>query len=137
MAYWLLKTEPSEWSWDDQVRAGVTAWTGVSNAQAQRNLKAMSPGDLALFYHTGDQKQVVGIVEVTRAAYPDASDATGKLVAVDVKAVEPLPSPVTLARIKGESKLAHLALVKQGRLSVSPVDDASWKRICTLGGHVK
>ncbi|MGK2284676.1 EVE domain-containing protein [Pedomonas sp. V897] len=132
MAYWLLKTEPDSWSWAQQTEAGVTAWDGVANAQALRNMRAMAVGDRAFFYHTGNERQVVGIVEITRAFYPDPNDPASGLV--DVKAVAPLPRPVTLAAIKAEPALASLALVRQPRLSVMPIDEASWARICEMGG---
>ena len=134
MAFWLLKTEPSEWSWDDQVKARTSTWDGVTNAQALKNLREMSKGDRALLYHTADEKRAVGIVEVTRGAYADPDDASGKLVVVDVRCVESLPKPVSLATIKADRALAHLALVKQPRLSVVPIDDAAWKRLLTLAG---
>lgn len=132
MAYWLIKTEPGSWSWEQQSEAGTTAWEGVANAQALNNMRAMAVGDRAFFYHTGKEKQVVGIVEITRAFYPDPNDPASGLV--DVKAISPLPRPVTLAAIKVDPALADLALVKQPRLSVLPVDDASWAHICGLGG---
>lgn len=131
MAYWLIKTEPDSWSWEQQVEAGAAAWDGVANAQALNNMRAMAVGDRAFFYHTGKEKQVVGIVEISRAFYPDPNDAASGLV--DVKTVAPLPKPVTLAAIKADPQLADLALVKQPRLSVLPVDEASWARICEMG----
>ena len=137
MNYWLVKSEPGTWSWDDQVAAGTTEWDGVRNAQAQNNMKAMSKGDRALFYHSGSGKNskcVVGIVEVARAGYPDPEDETGKYVLVDMKKVAALPEPVTLKTIKADEKLAHLPLVRQPRLSVMPVDAASYKRLCKMGG---
>ncbi|MCH8684903.1 EVE domain-containing protein [Pedomonas mirosovicensis] len=132
MAYWLLKTEPGSWSWGQQAASSTTAWDGVANAQALKNMRAMAVGDRAFFYHTGNEKQVVGLIEITRAFYPDPNDPASGLV--DVKALSPLPRPVTLAAIKAEPQLAGLALVKQPRLSVLPVDDASWARICEMGG---
>ena len=120
MAYWLLKTEPDEYSWDDQVKRGAKgeAWSGVRNFTARANLKAMKKGDRAFFYHTGDEKQIVGIVEVIRESYKDPTDPKGVFLMVDVKAVEPAPKPVTLAAIKAEPKLKDMALVKYARLSV-------------------
>src|SRR5262245_59984913 len=120
MAYWLLKTEPEEFSWDDQVKRGAKGepWTGVRNFTARRHLKDMKKGDLAFFYHTGDEKQVVGVAEVIKESYPDATDPKGVFVAVDVKAVKPFPKPVTLAAIKEDGKLKDMALVKYSRLSV-------------------
>jgi len=135
MAYWLMKTEPETFSWDDQVSRGAKGepWTGVRNFTAKRNLKAMKKGDRALFYHTGEQRAAVGIVEVIREHYPDPTDATGKFVVVDVKAVEPLAKPVTLAQIKAEPPLKDMVLVKLSRLSVQPVTDAEWKIVCRMG----
>ncbi|MDR5682679.1 MAG: EVE domain-containing protein [Armatimonadota bacterium] len=135
MAYWLLKSEPDEWSWDDQVRAGTDVWDGVTNPQAVGNLKRMRRGDLAFFYHTGGERRIVGIVEVVREAHPDPDDHTGRRVVVSVRAVRPLPRPVTLAEIKADSELAHLALVRQPRLSVVPLDAASWRRILQLASR--
>jgi predicted RNA-binding protein with PUA-like domain len=136
MAYWLLKTEPDTFGWDHQVEKGAKgeAWTGVRNFRARGHLKEMRKGDRAFFYHTGDEKQVVGIVEVIREAYPDPTDQEGKFVCVDVKAVEPVPNPVTLAAIKADRKLAEMVLVKQPRLSVQPVTEAEWKAVCRMGG---
>ncbi len=133
MAYWLIKSEPGAWSWDDQVRDGTTFWDGVRNYQAANNLKAMRNGDLALFYHSVKEKQVVGIVEVVKEYYPDHTDASGRFGMVDVKAARPFEKPVTLADIKAEPRLANLALVKQSRLSVLPVDTDSWALICGMG----
>jgi len=134
MAYWLVKSEPGTWSWEDQVRDRVTHWDGVRNHQAANNLKAMRKGDKAFFYHSVDEKRIVGVVEVVREAHPDPSDPSGRFVMVDVKAVAPFAKPVSLADIKGDEKLNHLALVRQSRLSVVPVDAPSWRRICKLGG---
>ena len=136
MAYWLLKSEPETWSYDDQKKKGAKgdAWTGVRNFTARRHLKEMKKGDRAFFYHTGDEKDVVGIVEVMREAYPDPTAKGEPWVVVDVKTVEPLPKPVTLAAIKAEPKLKDMALVKYSRLSVQPVTDAEWKIVCKMGG---
>jgi predicted RNA-binding protein with PUA-like domain len=136
MAYWLLKTEPETFSWDHQVERGAKGepWTGVRNFTARRYLKEMKTGDRAFFYHTGDEKQVVGIAEVIRESYKDPTDAEGKFLAVDVKAIEPLPKPVTLASIKAEARLKDMALVKYSRLSVQPVTAAEWKIVCHMGG---
>src|SRR5690349_15053501 len=136
MAYWLLKTEPDEYSWDDQVKRGAKgeAWTGVRNFTARRHLKEMKKGDRAFFYHTGDEKAVVGIVEVLKEAYPDPTAKGEPWVVVDVKTTEALPKPVTLAAIKAETKLKDMALVKYSRLSVQPVTDAEWKLVCKMGG---
>ncbi|MDR7408289.1 MAG: EVE domain-containing protein [Armatimonadota bacterium] len=134
MGYWILKSEPDEWSWEDQVRAGTDVWDGVVNPQALRNLRAMRRGDLALFYHTGDERRAVGVVEVVREAYPDPTDPSGRRVLVDVRALRPLPRPVTLAQIKAEPRLSHLALVRQPRLSVVPVDGEAWRLLLRMGG---
>jgi len=134
MKYWLVKSEPGSWSWDDQVKKGVEHWDGVRNYQAANNMKAMKIGDKAFFYHSVNEKQVVGIVEVVKEYYPDPSDKSGRFGMVDFKAVEPVPNPVTLADIKAEPRLAELALIKQSRLSVVPIDAKSWKLICKMGG---
>jgi len=137
MAYWLLKTEPDEYSWDDQVKRGAKgeAWTGVRNFTARRYLKEMKKGDKFFFYHTGEEKQVVGIGEVTRESFPDPTAKKNEpWVAVTIAAGKPLAKPVTLASIKVEPKLKDMALVKYGRLSVQPVTEAEWKLICKMGG---
>jgi predicted RNA-binding protein with PUA-like domain len=133
MAYWLLKSEPGNWSWDDQVKAGATEWDGVRNYQASNNMKAMELGDLCFFYHSVKEKLVVGIVEVVGLYYPDPSDASGRFGMVDVKAVKPMERPVSLSEIKAEPRLSELALVKQSRLSVVPVNQAEWQLICEMG----
>ncbi|HEY1364969.1 MAG TPA: EVE domain-containing protein [Xanthobacteraceae bacterium] len=136
MAYWLMKTEPEAFSWDDQLKRGAKGepWSGVRNFIARRHLKAMKKGEQAFFYHTGDQKQVVGIVEVIREAYTDPTDGKGVFVAVDVKAVKPLPKPVTLAAVKAAPRLKDMALVKYSRLSVQPVTAQEWKVVCAMAG---
>jgi predicted RNA-binding protein with PUA-like domain len=136
MAYWLLKTEPDEYSWNDQVKRGAKgeAWSGVRNFTARANLKEMKVGDRAFFYHTGDEKQIVGVVEVIREAYKDPTDPKGVFLMVDVKAVEPVPKPVTLAAIKAEAKLKDMALVKYARLSVQPVTPEEWKIVGKMAG---
>ena len=137
MAYWLVKSEPSAWSWDDQVKAGGKGepWTGVRNHTAKQNLTKMKKGDRAFFYHSVDEKSIVGIVEVVREAYPDPAAKVGEpWVVVDVKAVAPLPRPVTLADIKAEPRLKDMALVKLSRLSVQPVTAAEWQLVCKMGG---
>jgi predicted RNA-binding protein with PUA-like domain len=137
VAYWLLKTEPEEFSWDDQVKRGAKGepWSGVRNFTARRHLKEMKKGEKFFFYHTGDQKQVVGIGEVLQEAYPDPTAAKGEpWVAVTTGAVEPLPHPVTLAAIKAEAKLKTMILAKYPRLSVQPVTAEEWKLICKMGG---
>jgi len=135
MAHWLLKTEPESYSWDDLVKKGPKgdAWTGVRNHIAKSNLKKMKKGDRAFFYHTGAEKQVVGVAEVIREHYPDPTDKAGLFVAVDVKAVAPTATPVTLADIKAEPKLKAMALARQPRLSVQPVTDAEWAIVCRMG----
>lgn len=134
MACWLVKSEPSTWSWTDQVKASRTNWSGVRNHQAAANLRAMKLGDRCFFYHSVDEKSIVGIVEVVRTHYPDPEDKTGKFVAVDVKALTPFKAPVTLAQIKADPKLKDMALVRHSRLSVGPVDAASFAHICKMGG---
>ena len=133
MAYWLFKTEPGSWSWDDQVKKGVEHWNGVRNFQAAANMKAMKIGDLGFFYHSVDEKRIVGIVEVVKEYYPDHTDASGRFGMVDVKTVKPMKRPVTLAEIKAEPRLQNLKLVRQSRLSVVPIGDAEWKLICAMG----
>jgi predicted RNA-binding protein with PUA-like domain len=136
MAYWLIKSEPGSWSWDQQVKSGAKgeAWTGVRNHTAKQNLQKMKKGDRAFFYHSGEGKEIVGIAEVIREHFPDPTDKTGKFVAVDFKAVAPFAKPVTLAQIKQEPKLKNMALIKLSRLSVQPVTDAEWKAVCSMGG---
>lgn len=132
MAYWLIKSEPGTWSWDDQVTAGTDHWDGVRNYQASNNLKAMKLGDRAFFYHSVNEKRIVGIVEVAREYYPDPTDASGRFGMVDVKAIRAVERPVTLAEIKAEPRLAELPLLKQSRLSVMPIPDDAWRLICTM-----
>ena len=136
MAYWLLKTEPEEFSWNDQVKRGAKgeAWTGVRNFTARGNLKAMKKGEQAFFYHTGDEKQVVGIVEIIREAYPDKTDEKGVFVCVDTRAVKPFAKFVTLAEVKADPKLKTMVLAREPRLSVQSVTDEEWKLICKMGG---
>ncbi len=133
MAYWLMKSEPGNWSWDDQVKDGVAEWDGVRNYQAANNMKAMRIGDKVFFYHSVKEKQVVGIVEVAQEYYPDPTDASGRFGMVDVKALRPFNRPVSLAEIKAEPRLQELALIRQSRLSVLPVTDEEWRQICTMG----
>jgi predicted RNA-binding protein with PUA-like domain len=136
MAYWLVKSEPDSWSWDEQVKAGAkgTPWTGVRNHTAKANLMKMKKGDRAFFYHSNEGKEIVGIVEVAKEHYPDPTDKTETFVVVDFKAVEPLKTPVTLAQAKADKKLAEMALIKFSRLSVQPVTADEWKYVCKLGG---
>lgn len=132
MAYWLVKSEPNTWSWEDQVRAGREHWDGVRNYQAANNLKAMKKGDLAFFYHSVKEKRIVGIVRIVKEYYPDHTDPSGRFGMVDVEAVKPVNRPVTLAEIKAEPRLSDLALVRQSRLSVVPVTEEQWKLICEM-----
>jgi predicted RNA-binding protein with PUA-like domain len=135
--YWLVKSEPDAFSWAQQVERGVEPWTGVRNHMAKANLAAMNPGDLAFFYHSNIGKEIVGVVEVAREAYPDPTvepGEKGEWLCVDMKAVGPMPRPVTLAEIKADPGLAELALVRMSRLSVMPVSAEHWKRLCKMGG---
>ena len=134
MKYWLLKSEPGTWSWNDQIKEKITMWDGVRNYQARNNLMSMRVNDLCFFYHSVNEKKIVGIVSVSKEHYIDPTDKTKKFVAVDVKTKKSLKNPITLKQIKKEKKLSHLALVKQGRLSVMPIDKISWDLICKLGG---
>jgi len=137
MAYWLFKSEPNTWSWDDQVAKGDAGeqWDGVRNYQARNNMREMKLGDLGFFYHSVNEKQIVGVVEVCALAHPDSTTDDPRWECVDVKAVAPFPRPVTLAEIKSEPRLSELALVRQSRLSVVPVSAAEWQLICAMGGY--
>lgn len=132
MAHWLIKSEPSVYSWAQFVKEKKTSWTGVRNAQAAINLKTMKVGDRCFFYHSNEGKEIVGIAEVVKTAYPDPTDKAGKAVTVDVKAVEPVKTPVTLAAIKADLRLKDFGLVRQSRLSVVPVSDEQWKMILKM-----
>lgn len=134
MAYWLFKSEPGTWSWDDQVKKGAEGegWDGVRNYQAANNMKAMKIGDLGFFYHSVNEKQIVGIVEVIEEYHPDPTDKSERFGMVTIKAVKPVKKPVTLADIKGEPRLVDFALVRQSRLSVVPVTDDQWKLILSM-----
>jgi predicted RNA-binding protein with PUA-like domain len=137
MAYWLMKSEPDSWSWDQMVKAGPegTAWTGIRNHTAKLNMMKMKKGERGFFYHSNVGKEIVGIVEVIREAYHDpTAEAGAPWVCVDVKAVEPLKKPVTLAAIKAEPKLAEIQLLKQSRLSLPAITDAEWKFVCKMSG---
>ena len=134
MAYWLFKSEPGTWSWDDHVKKGTEHWNGVRNHQANNNMKAMKLGDRGFFYHSVNEKQIVGIVEVVKEHYPDHTDPNGKFGMVDLKAVAPVKTPVTLAEIKTNPKLEKMVLVNNSRLSVQPVTAAEWKEICRMTG---
>ena len=131
--YWLVKQEPEGYSWDDLVRDRGTEWTGVRNFQARNNLRQMKVGDRVLFYHSGEQKAVVGIAQVAKAAYPDPSADEAQWVAVDVKPLKPLREPVSLATIKAAPELAEMLLVRQSRLSVMPVRKEEFETIVVLG----
>ena len=136
MAYWLFKSEPSSWSWDQQVEAGTkgTSWNGVRNHAAKQNMMAMKRGEQGFFYHSNEGKAIVGIVEVVRAYYPDDTDPTGRFGLVHVRAVRALPRPVTLEAVKAEPRLKGMALVTHSRLSVQPVTEEEWRIVCALGG---
>jgi len=133
-SYWILKTEPSAYSYDQLERDGAAVWDGVKNPLALKHLRAMAKGDRLLVYHTGDEKAVIGFAEVTRPAYPDPKKRDPKLVVIDLKPAGRLPRPVPLARIRAEKALAGLALVRMPRLSVAPADAGQWKRLLALGG---
>jgi len=134
MGHWLLKSEPSVYSWSQLVKDGHTSWTGVRNPAAQLNLKAMKTGDRCFFYHSGATKEIVGIAEVVRAAFPDPTDKAGKAVTVDIKPVKPVKQPVQLSAIKADAKFKDLKLVREGRLSVVPVGGEHWKLILKMSG---
>ena len=135
MAYWLVKSEPYKWSWDQQCEAGETRWMKpVRNYQARNNLKEMKKGDQAFFYHSNEGLEVVGILDITGEHYPDPLDETGKFVTVDVKPAKALDAPVSLKAIKQTPDLENMAFVRQVRLSVSPVTDQEWETICAMGG---
>ena len=137
MAYWLFKSEPNTWSWDDQVAKGDAGeeWDGVRNYAARNNMREMKVGDLGFFYHSVKETRIVGIVEVIATAHPDSTTDDDRWECVDIKAVAPMPEPVTLAAIKAEPKLAEMALVKFSRLSVQPVAPEEWKLVCKMGGY--
>lgn len=134
MAYWLFKSEPGAWSWDDHVKAKVAEWDGVRNHQANANMRAMELGDRGFFYHSVNEKQIVGIVEVVRLWYLDPTDPAGRFGMVDLKALYPVKTPVTLAQIKAHPDLSQMLLVRHSRLSVGPVTDEEWKIICAMAG---
>jgi predicted RNA-binding protein with PUA-like domain len=134
MAYWLFKSEPGAWSWDDQVAKGDVGegWNGVRNYQAANNMKAMVVGDRGFFYHSVDEKRIVGIVEVIETYHPDPTDEFGRFGMVTIKAIKPVNKPVTLADVKAEPRLEGFALVRQSRLSVVPVTDDQWELLCGM-----
>ena len=134
MADWLLKSEPSAYSWDQLVKDKRTNWSGVRNFQAAANLKAMKKGDRAFFYHSGEGKEIVGVAEIVKEAYPDTTDKSGRFVMVDVVPVEPVKTPVSLAAIKATPALKNMPLVRLSRLSVSPVSAEEWRIIAKMAG---
>jgi predicted RNA-binding protein with PUA-like domain len=135
--YWLIKSEPDAFSWDEQAKNGVEPWTGVRNHSAKNNLKAMKKGDLAFFYHSNIGREIVGIVRVAHESYPDPTAESGDWVCVDMQAVRPVPRPITLAEIKADPRFSSLALVRLSRLSVAPVSAEHWAQLCELGGVEK
>ncbi|MDE2477249.1 MAG: EVE domain-containing protein [Alphaproteobacteria bacterium] len=136
MAYWLFKTEPETFSWEDQKKRGAKGepWSGVRNFQAAKNMKAMKRGDRGFFYHTGEERRIVGIVEVIAEYKPDPTDESGRFGLVDVKAIEEFKTPVTLAEIRTNPQLSEMVLVRNSRLSVQPVTDREWQILCRAGG---
>lgn len=137
MNHWLFKSEADTWSWDDQVAKGAAGqeWDGVRNFQARNHMKAMRKGDLGFFYHSGDIKAVVGVVEVIGEAHLDSTDKDGKWVCVDIRAVAPVPKPVSLETVKSDARLQEMVLAKNSRLSVQPVTEAEWALVCELAGY--
>jgi predicted RNA-binding protein with PUA-like domain len=133
MAHWLVKSEPACWSWQQHMEVGIAPWDGVRNHEATRNLRAMQTGDPAFFYHSGGERRILGVIEVSRPYYPDPSDPSGRFGMVDFKALYPFVRPVTLSEIKADERLSHIALVRQPRLSVMPIDHDAWRIICAAG----
>lgn len=134
MAYWIFKSEPNSYSWNDLVRDGITGWDGVRNHQASNNMKAMKIGDRGFFYHSVGDREIVGVVEVVEEYQPDPTDKSGKFGMVKVKPVKPVETPVSLAQIKADPDFADLPLVRHSRLSVSPVPPEAWKKLCEMAG---
>lgn len=139
MAYWLFKSEPGEWSWDDQIASAATdpdgvEWDGIRNYQARNNMRQMEIGDQGFFYHSVGEKRIVGIVEITAKAHPDSTTDDSRWECVDVKAIKPFPVPVTLAQCRTDPRLADMVLVNNTRLSVQPVTESEWRTVCELGG---
>jgi predicted RNA-binding protein with PUA-like domain len=134
MQYWLMKSEPSAYSWQQLNKDGKTGWTGVRNFQASANMKKMKKGDRAFFYHSNQGLEIVGIMEVAKEYHPDPTDKTGKFGMVEVKPVAPVPTPVSMKEIKATPALKDMVLVKNSRLSVQPVTAAEWKQVCKMGG---
>ena len=137
MQHWLLKSEPGAWSWEHQVAEGAegTEWDGVRNYQARNMMREMQIGDRAFFYHSVGEKRIVGVVEVCAESHPDSTDSSGKWECVDVRAVGPMPSPVTLSAIRADPRLSEMVLVKNSRLSVQPVSGEEWRIVCAMGGY--
>lgn len=133
MNYWLIKSEPTSFSWQEQLQNNIEPWTGVRNHQAKKNLQSMKKGDLAFFYHSNIGKEIVGIVEIHKEAYPDPTSTENKWICVDVKTVNSLPTPVTLQQIKSNPELQEISLIKQSRLSVMPITPKHWQIICQMG----
>ena len=134
MAYWLFKSEPGAWSWDDQVKEGACEWDGVRNHQANNNMKAMKVGDRGYFYHSVNEKQIVGVVEIVKEHYPDHTDPKGIFGMVDIKPLMPVKTPVTLAETKARPDLTDVFLARHSRLSVGPIAAKDWKIICKMAG---
>ena len=134
MQYWLMKSEPSAYSWQQLVKDGKTGWTGVRNFQASANMKKMQKGDRVFFYHSNEGLEIVGIMEVAKEYHPDPTDKTEKFGMVEVKPVAPVPTPVSMKEIKATPSLKDMVLVKNSRLSVQPVTAAEWKQVCKMGG---
>lgn len=134
MAYWIMKSEPETYSWDRMMKEKVTGWDGVRNYQAANNMKAMKKGDRAFFYHSGEERRIVGIIEIVKEYHPDPTDPTGRFGMVAVRAVTPVKTPLTLAAIKAEPRLGKIPLVRQSRLSVSPLSVAEWTLLCRMAG---
>jgi len=133
MAYWLVKSEPGDWSWQDQLATDTEPWDGVRNSQAQKNMRAMRPEDKVFFYHSGKTREIIGVCAVARGPYPDPDDDTGRFCLVDLKATESATSPIALAAVKADARLAHIALVRQARLSVMPIDAEAWQLLYNMG----
>jgi predicted RNA-binding protein with PUA-like domain len=133
MNYWLVKSDPGTYGWTELLRDGKASWDGVRNPVARNNLKAMKEGDLVLFYHTGEEKAIVGISKVVGESYPDPTTKDARWLAVDLAPVKPVKNPVTLAQVKADKSLKHIALVRQSRLSVMPLDKAAYDKILSLG----
>ena len=136
MSYWLFKSEPSTWSWKDHEKKGTEHWDGVRNYQANNNMKKMKIGDLGFFYHSVNEKKIIGIVEVVKEHYPDHTDKSGRFGMVDLKAVNRVKKPVTLSEIKDNPRLSDMVLVNNSRLSVQPVSDSEWSEICRMAEEI-